>query len=106
MDKNLGNISTLVGVGAALGGVDLSNVVFATELPELNPWNRDRKTALPGLCGCYERIPAYCVTIESLKEKNRAWLLYRSGSATDRTVPVNVYNTTGGWSLGYDRFGD
>lgn len=39
VDKGLGNIGTLIGVGATLGGVDLSNVVFATVPTE--PWSQD-----------------------------------------------------------------
>jgi len=39
VDKGLGNINELVGIGGTLGGVDLSQVVFATVPTE--PWSQD-----------------------------------------------------------------
>ena len=93
VDKNLGNISTLVGVGAALGGVDLSNVVFATVPTE--PWSQDenRLQVSADAANVFQRLR----DDKSLKEEKAPAAEATSAAPVqlDRTVPVSVYNATG-----------
>ena len=93
VDKNLGNISTLVGVGATLGGVDLSNVVFATVPTE--PWSQDanRLQVSADATNVFQRLR----DDKSLKEEKAPEAPATSAAPVqlDRTVPVSVYNATG-----------
>ena len=93
VDNNLSNISTLVGVGASLGGVDLSNVVFATVPTE--PWSQDanRLQVSADAANVFQRLR----DDKSLKEEQapEAPAISAAPVQLDHTVPVSVYNATG-----------
>ena len=90
VDKGLGNIGTLIGVGATLGGVDLSNVVFATVPTE--PWTQDsnRLQVSEAANNVFQRLR----DDKSLKEEEKP---AESAPAVqlNREAPVSVYNATG-----------
>ena len=90
VDKGLGNIGTLIGVGATLGGVDLSNVVFATVPTE--PWSQDsnRLQVSEAANNVFQRLR----DDKSLKEEEKP-AEAAPAVQLNRETPVSVYNATG-----------
>ena len=90
VDDDLGNPNEIAGIGATIGGIDLSEVVFATIPTE--PWNQDpnRLQLTSEAQSVFQRLrDDKSLKVEEAKQGDSA------PAQLDKSIPITVYNATG-----------
>ena len=91
VDNDMGSPNEIAGIGATIGGIDLSQVVFATVPTE--PWDQDPNRLQ--LSSEAEPVLQRLRDDKSLKVEEPAAQNDNAPAQLDKSVPITVYNATG-----------